>query len=483
LLADEKLGPVFILVHGTFATNALWTKSGSQLTQRLIREYPSAEILPFVWSGKNNHEARLSAGIALAKFIKEQCTASHRKVNVVAHSHGGNAILYALRDVQCRQSVESIVFLGTPFLQIKDRRPALVATILVRFSMLWVFLAALLTFGIGNVMLQYFVAPYIAVALYIALDLRPFESPIPVVAAFFTCVGLSYWAAKLSVNVSKSAIVEGLAGFVSHFLTNSIRMTRAMTWWLRQPEPSCPCLVMYTPLDEARLVLSSAAFLADFGWSMQKLFWTSISWTWGAVVVAAMLFIGPDERQFSEDGHTMIVWLLIYSLIGIAFLYLGDSVSELLSKFVRKQKFAFGSAKFPRASRYTRVLATAAPNFAYMHNVTLVQQRFHGKGLHHSAFYADAEALEKLVRWLQLKALPKDPEKPAEGNQSEISIEQLTMHPLPAALGAIIGFALSWPIWTWPVSVPGAVIAAVSFVVASLLYFLRRRFAQYSNGR
>ena len=40
---------------------------------------------------------------------------------IVAHSHGGNVALYALRDVALRRKIDGVVTLGTPFIHCRPR--------------------------------------------------------------------------------------------------------------------------------------------------------------------------------------------------------------------------------------------------------------------------------------------------------------------------------------------------------------------------
>ena len=86
-----------VLVHGTFAPNAEWTHPDSYLCSALRTRFPSAEFLPFNWSGRNSHSARIAAGKQLGEFIRRlKNERPDRPCYVIAHSHGGNVALYAL---------------------------------------------------------------------------------------------------------------------------------------------------------------------------------------------------------------------------------------------------------------------------------------------------------------------------------------------------------------------------------------------------
>lgn len=113
---------VVILVHGTFAENAEWVLADSPLSQTLRSELGSVEICPFRWSGKNSHTARLNAAYKLSKFLSDVLAANPgSKVHLIAHSHGGNVVLYALRDRNLRDTISSVAFLGTPFISVSRR--------------------------------------------------------------------------------------------------------------------------------------------------------------------------------------------------------------------------------------------------------------------------------------------------------------------------------------------------------------------------
>jgi triacylglycerol esterase/lipase EstA (alpha/beta hydrolase family) len=104
------------LVHGTFAPDADWIQRGSKLSTS-IRETLDAETIGISWSGKNSHSARKKASEALSAFLRDDVRdyplASR---SIVAHSHGGNVALAALRQLETEITVDNLVCLGTPFL-------------------------------------------------------------------------------------------------------------------------------------------------------------------------------------------------------------------------------------------------------------------------------------------------------------------------------------------------------------------------------
>jgi hypothetical protein len=113
---------VITLVHGTWARNATWTRAGSPLCSALRTEFPRVLIVPFVWSGANTMRARDKGSQALSAhirdFILRHPNARHY---VIAHSHGGNLAMYALREDDLRRRVDGLVCLSTPFLHVRPR--------------------------------------------------------------------------------------------------------------------------------------------------------------------------------------------------------------------------------------------------------------------------------------------------------------------------------------------------------------------------
>ena len=109
---------VCILVHGTFARGAAWTGSDSTLRQHLVKQLgPSAIFKRFLWSGTNSHGARIEAATQLARFVRCSTEEFPDSPHVfIAHSHGGNVALYALRDQSTSNAIAAIVCMGTPFI-------------------------------------------------------------------------------------------------------------------------------------------------------------------------------------------------------------------------------------------------------------------------------------------------------------------------------------------------------------------------------
>jgi len=97
---------VITLVHGTFAPHSAWTVDGS-LLRNTFRTVLDGDVAfePFAWSGNNSRTARATASEDLVAHLDrihaEYPLALHA---IVAHSHGGNIALRALRQAPSLQS-------------------------------------------------------------------------------------------------------------------------------------------------------------------------------------------------------------------------------------------------------------------------------------------------------------------------------------------------------------------------------------------
>lgn len=169
--------PVTIIVHGTFASQADWWKLGTGETfadrlesvlseqgmcgtvwQPVLKAGLSYEH--FAWSGENSHRARVAAGRHLAQSLQElaqRCSASPAsplQVNMIAHSHGGNVALEALRHMGDTVRVRRLVCLGTPLISF---RPALriLRPFTVSFLTLFMSIFAFLPFIVIPTLVRY----------------------------------------------------------------------------------------------------------------------------------------------------------------------------------------------------------------------------------------------------------------------------------------------------------------------------------------
>ena len=123
LFEDKYPRYLITLVHGTFAMNAEWIQNESKFTRQLTKELDApSHVFSFNWSGKNSHSARLQGGSELAAHLTTINTKyPHSENIIIAHSHGGNVALYAIKELKSPEFRFQLITLATPFLNVKER--------------------------------------------------------------------------------------------------------------------------------------------------------------------------------------------------------------------------------------------------------------------------------------------------------------------------------------------------------------------------
>ena len=113
---DDRLPVQIILVHGTWARGATWTRKGSLLRQALESRFPNAELREFTWTGRNANRARFGAHFDLEAALMVEEMQGHRPRRVlVCHSHAGNIAL-GVANFRIYGLLSAIVTISSPFL-------------------------------------------------------------------------------------------------------------------------------------------------------------------------------------------------------------------------------------------------------------------------------------------------------------------------------------------------------------------------------
>ena len=111
-----------ILVHGTFAKNAPWTRQDSQFCQKLRARIQNEVVFEsFNWSGENSHFSRIEAADELLNVLNSHVSNTYEQKIIIAHSHGGNIALYALGKMGEQAAEFHLVTMATPFLNVSKR--------------------------------------------------------------------------------------------------------------------------------------------------------------------------------------------------------------------------------------------------------------------------------------------------------------------------------------------------------------------------
>jgi hypothetical protein len=120
-----------VLVHGTwgrgvrpFLTDvAAWCADGSEMRRAVQSALGHlTQFVPFAWSGANSASGRMRAAEILRERLQLLRDGNPNAcIHVVAHSHGGNVVLYALKKMSEDAKISSFVFLSTPFIHVVPR--------------------------------------------------------------------------------------------------------------------------------------------------------------------------------------------------------------------------------------------------------------------------------------------------------------------------------------------------------------------------
>jgi pimeloyl-ACP methyl ester carboxylesterase len=343
-------GTLFVLVHGTWARGASWTKEKGRLPQALLQEWPDAGIFAFGWQGFNRLTARLRASEQLATAIRSLRTSYPlSRVVVIAHSHGGNIAAWA---TTATPDVDTVVYLNTPFLRVvRAHLPAL---------------ATICAFGVPapfnridpiRFLLQVVLGLMVMVVGVPLLLLGQSLGPIANLTSFTIVVALSYLMLRGSFH---------LTGRIRTAQSDLVRLTEANRLVRRE-------LVVGATGDEALTGLTTAnAAIAVLG-SFTRRPLRSLT--------AATQYLADDVGPFALlfAVFLLIVMVPFGVMIGVAMI-------------------AYGPVQGLMAAEVT-LATTAAPNGVTEVLSVDVQT---SRGLKHSLVYDEPKILEKVVRWLRL---------------------------------------------------------------------------------
>jgi hypothetical protein len=356
---------VVTLVHGTWAHGAAWTQPNSpfckQLTEELhFRGVAKVTFPPFKWSGGNTHLDRRLASIQLRKHLRRQLrTEPAARHYVVAHSHGGNVTLRAVRNSPALcQKVSGIAAIATPFLTFRQRslrlallRPALQGAIsAVKDTLVWLMVSRAVSVGI------LFQEPLFLVcfSMVIALVLLMYRHLIPHVVHW-----LSYnWAGQMvttgyqvfAIFVAAVMVVVALLwGWDEATDKNTKKLRReSRSIFLRysysQPETSLtdiPVFALSSFLDEAYGVLTGSWWMhRATGWGVRfgisaallttLLVTTAVEYELARQMFATMSHLGwatllKTASPILLGGSIMLAIWLASTLIGLFLVISGRS--------------------------------------------------------------------------------------------------------------------------------------------------------------
>jgi hypothetical protein len=279
-------------------------------------------------------EAGVRLRASLWDAISEYPNARHV---IIAHSHGGNVALYALKDHELRSRIAGVVALATPFLSTQLRRID------------WIVRMAGVTLGFHTGYWFLFLAVMV-LAYGMALIGLPRNSPdsiLDLIASACGRVFVAYYlirlGAALSTRFGRWVIWKGRA-WVRR------QQRRALRCYPRLVYPGLNLLNIQAPRDEARLLLRFFASVADI--PLKLLFHpisVAASLIWSAV--ALTLWVAAISRQIESVPWWVWVMTVVYIANFSCFLVLIQlvlfaPVVTILQTFTRGHVAGFGLERF-----------------------------------------------------------------------------------------------------------------------------------------
>ena len=354
------------LVHGTFAAGAAWTLDDSPLCRALRERIPGVSISPFTWSGRNSNRARLDAGWELARWTETRISEYERVHGgpvdhyVIAHSHGGNVVLYACRSRHFAEHLTKLVCLSTPFLSARVRDHAR---------------GILLTLELGLI--------FWAAAIAVFLGVRLWMAAITATAVF---IG---WAALTRNRLDR---LENRAGRIADELS--------------PPTPGADSvLILRGDRDEATGALVSAHFPTAIA---------SLLWGWfdkvRDKVHSASNQIGRHRAQSPNSPLADLALAVVASYAYLLLMMVMAVVAVALIPLFALSTLSFGrGSEMLGQSLFVEIVADSTPPGSWtLHR--LRDYPFHDPRLdgvlRHSLSYGHENAIKAIVGWLVSGAVP-----------------------------------------------------------------------------
>lgn len=410
---------IIILVNGTFAPKAAWTKEPSQIVKVLRAEFGAdLQLTRFRWSGFNSHRRRIRAGEKLARYIRRLKTERPgKRIFVIAHSHGGNVLGYAIRALETHDYVDGAVFMATPFIQVEPRElggtswllgltvPLLMAPVFCLFYLAAVVFAG--SFYFEERLMKW------AETQNIVVQIAWFLIPVAFILIVLT-VGQGF-------IMKKARFIGGplRERVVSRFQDYQSRKSKELEW---TEDAGTASLIVRIEGDEAGFGLRCIYLISEILPRLWKLALVATLFLVALVAISyAATFLGEDWLEtcaniasylpFSgflrDKPETMMLWSISAFFLWILVLLGFQLIMAVIPMIIRAHRFGFGGESILdnwlltiRAVSQPSSMTTAA--FCELSLDTLAKQlwwRFRYK-LRHSV-YENEEALAAIVKWLR----------------------------------------------------------------------------------
>jgi hypothetical protein len=287
------------LVHGTFARSARWIMPNSPFAKKCLEILGNdAVVVPFHWSGRNSYFERLKAGVQLSKHLHAVATEYPNSDQVVvAHSHGGNVLLYAMRLLRVTPRLRGVIFLSTPFLKISPRENDGILFLMV------IALIAIVSLTVGFLLL-FFLMKFDFVSLLLIPEVVHHLIVIAIVTFFTLLMGKGLW----SIGSNALSAMDAY----SHIRANELNV---------DPEEfDIPSMAIRIERDEAALWLRLLIYVSR----LPRLFSHLLEWIFDNLfevwVICTYLALGVGAVQNRYPGDWWIPIFLGLGLIPFSFL-------------------------------------------------------------------------------------------------------------------------------------------------------------------
>ena len=426
---DEAGRTAIVLIHGTFARGAPWTRSDSWFARSLAtalarRSVTSTDLTSIDWSGGNSHSARLEGSRRLVYHLGTIGLQPQDTCFLVGHSHGGNIALHAIvHHDQVRDRVNGVVTLATPFLFFRDEAP-LVARVAAGLD------------ASAIAAMAWAAIPLVGCVLSVPLSLvvhSLFDWKIAWIGGLrrglIDACSLVFRSDRCqsAINGASGAVDVGIAIIITLAIlfggyamaeeqqreereAAAIRMTELAYLQPTESLSGTPILAMSAPIDEALQVLNAS------WWSHRITLWIMRAAVAAALTAgtAATLFalarLGFYEQSVvGTSGFTVrsstFLFLAKIALIPLAFA-IGSLVGAVLRLSASLPAFGFGSQS-GRDNLHWTVTARRYPEGAPMakqRSYRLIALLRRGGPLIHSRLYASKQAVEDVAEFIAEKA-------------------------------------------------------------------------------
>jgi hypothetical protein len=379
---------IVTLIHGTFARGASWTGPDSRLAQSLKNVIPGVEIRAFKWSGKNMHRARLQAGMELSCDLVDLLEQNPKTLHyIVGHSHAGNVIMYALRELPRQYYPDGIITMGTPFIvtDARDLGPTVKAIRVAIRSFLG--LVAILVFVLG---------------LFAFLSEKPSQPYAYVIVSF---IGLLYLGAVWF-------LIRQIISRVNSYTRKKLltKQKREMSRISLPEIDGVPTLSLYVERDEAGILLRLLDYASELPFRLWQpslvLIITGVLGVAFAAVYPAIIWLAivlnPEVRvSYELASQFMLLFagiiVLVTPLFFLVFTMTFQLIMAIWSRIFRGHALGFGEGNIFQNWLGHVSAIVLPPN---IDNVVSRGFKIGGKGLRHSKIYNDASVIDVICKWI-----------------------------------------------------------------------------------